>query len=40
VKAILVGTSQRGTLWRLLRGSVIGRLITRVPRETRLVIVG
>jgi amino acid transporter len=40
VKAILVGTSQRGTLWRLLRGNVIGRLITRVPRETRLVIVG
>ena len=24
-KAILVGTSQRGTLWRLLRGNVIGR---------------
>ena len=40
VKAILVGTSQRGTLWRLLRGNVIGRLITRVPRETRIVIVG
>jgi amino acid transporter len=40
VKAILVGTSQRGTLWRLLRGNVIGRLVTRVPRETRIVIVG
>jgi amino acid transporter len=38
--AILVGTSQRGTLWRLLRGNVIARLIARVPRETRLVIVG
>ena len=40
VRAILVGTSQRGTLWRLLRGNVIGRLIARVPRETRIVIVG
>lgn len=40
VEAILVGTSQRGTLWRLLRGNVIARLIARVPRETRLVIVG
>jgi nucleotide-binding universal stress UspA family protein len=40
VQAILVGTSQRGTLWRLLRGNVLARLIARVPRETRIVIVG
>jgi nucleotide-binding universal stress UspA family protein len=40
VTAILVGTSQRGTLWRLLRGNVLARLIARLPRETRIVIVG
>jgi amino acid transporter/nucleotide-binding universal stress UspA family protein len=40
VGAILVGTSQRGTLWRLLRGNVLARLIARTPREVRLVIVG
>jgi amino acid transporter len=40
VTAILVGTSQRGALWRLLRGNVLARLIARLPRETRIVIVG
>jgi nucleotide-binding universal stress UspA family protein len=40
VHAIFVGTSQRGTLWRLLRGNVLARLIARLPRETRIVIVG
>jgi nucleotide-binding universal stress UspA family protein len=40
VSAILVGTSQRGALWRLLRGNVLARLIARLPRETRIVIVG
>lgn len=40
VDAILVGTSQRGALWRLLRGNVVARLIARVPRDTRLLIVG
>jgi amino acid transporter/nucleotide-binding universal stress UspA family protein len=40
VNAVLVGTSQRGTLWRLLRGSVLARLVARMPRDVRLVIVG
>jgi nucleotide-binding universal stress UspA family protein len=40
VSAILVGTSQRGTLWRFLRGSVIARLVTQTPREVRIVIIG
>ena len=40
VNAILVGTSQRGTLWRFLRGNVLARLVTRTPREVRIVIVG
>jgi len=38
--AVLVGTSQRGTLWRVLRGNVLSRLIARAPRETRIVIIG
>jgi len=38
--AVLVGTSQRGALWRVLRGNVLARLIARAPRETRIVIVG
>ena len=38
--AILVGTSQRGTLWRFLRGNVLARLVTRTPREVRIVIIG
>jgi amino acid transporter/nucleotide-binding universal stress UspA family protein len=40
VGAILVGTSQRGTLWRFLRGNVLARLAMRTPREVRIVIVG
>jgi len=40
VDAVFVGTSQRGTLWRMLRGNVIGRLISRAPTRTRIVIVG
>ncbi len=40
VTAILVGTSQRGTLWRFLRGNVLARLVTRTPREVRIVIIG
>lgn len=40
VEAVFVGTSQRGTLWRMLRGNVIGRLISRAPTRTRIVIVG
>jgi amino acid transporter len=40
VNAILVGTSQRGTLWRFLRGNVLARLAMRTPREVRIVIVG
>jgi amino acid transporter len=38
--AIFVGTSQRGALWRVLRGNVLSRLIARAPRETRILIVG
>lgn len=38
--AIFVGTSQRGTLWRVLRGNVLARLIALVPRDTRILIVG
>jgi amino acid transporter/nucleotide-binding universal stress UspA family protein len=40
VDAILIGTSQRGTLWHMLRGNVLARLTSRVPARTRLVIVG
>jgi amino acid transporter len=40
VSAILVGTSQRGTLWRFLRGNVLARLAMRTPREVRILIVG
>jgi nucleotide-binding universal stress UspA family protein len=40
VNAILVGTSQRGTLWRFLRGNVLARLAMRTPREVRIVIIG
>jgi nucleotide-binding universal stress UspA family protein len=40
VGAILVGTSQRGALWRVLRGNVLARLVARTPREVRIVIVG
>jgi hypothetical protein len=39
VNAVLVGTSQRGTLWRFLRGNVLARLIARAPREVRILIV-
>jgi amino acid transporter len=38
--AVLVGTSQRGALWKVLRGSVLSRLISLAPRETRILIVG
>ncbi|HVP30105.1 MAG TPA: universal stress protein [Myxococcota bacterium] len=38
--AILVGTSQRGALWHILRGNVLSRLIATAPRETRILIVG
>ncbi len=38
--AIFVGTSQRGTLWRVLRGNVLSRLIALAPRESRILIVG
>ena len=40
VTAILVGTSQRGTLWRFLRGNVLARLVLQAPREVRIVIIG
>jgi amino acid transporter len=40
VNTILVGTSQRGTLWRFLRGNVLARLAMRTPREVRILIVG
>lgn len=40
VDAILIGTSQRGMLWHMLRGNVLTRLTARVPARTRLVIVG
>ena len=40
VDAILIGTSQRGMLWKMLRGNVLSRLTARVPARTRLVIVG
>ncbi len=39
VGAILIGTSQRGMLWHMLRGNVLSRLTARVPARTRLVIV-
>ncbi len=39
VDAILIGTSQRGMLWHMLRGNVLSRLTARVPARTRLVIV-
>lgn len=39
VDAILIGTSQRGMLWHMLRGNVLARLSSRVPTRTRLVIV-
>jgi nucleotide-binding universal stress UspA family protein len=38
--AIFLGTSQRGTLWRVLRGNVLSRLIARAPRDARILIVG
>jgi amino acid transporter len=40
VDAILMGTSQRGMLWHMLRGNVIARLVARLPARTRIVIVG
>lgn len=40
VEAVFIGTSKRGTLWRMLRGDVIGRVIARMPSQTRIVIVG
>ncbi len=40
VEAVFIGTSKRGTLWRMLRGDVISRVIARIPTQTRLVIVG
>jgi nucleotide-binding universal stress UspA family protein len=40
VNSIMVGTSQRGTLWRFLRGNVLARLAMRTPREIRIVIIG
>jgi nucleotide-binding universal stress UspA family protein len=40
VEAIFIGTSQRGALWRVLRGDVINRLIARAPAQARIVIVG
>lgn len=40
VDSILIGTSQRGMLWHMLRGNVLTRLTARVPAKTRLVIVG
>ncbi len=40
VEAVFIGTSKRGALWRMLRGDVIGRVIARIPSQTRIVIVG
>jgi len=39
-EAVLVGTSQRGALWKVLRGNVLSRLISLAPRETRILIIG
>jgi amino acid transporter len=39
VDAILIGTSQRGMLWHMMRGNVLSRLTARVPARTRLVII-
>jgi amino acid transporter len=39
VDAILIGTSQRGMLWHMLRGNVLSRLAARVPARTRIIIV-
>ncbi len=40
VESIFIGTSRRGTLWRMLRGDVITRVIAQAPPQARLVIVG
>jgi amino acid transporter/nucleotide-binding universal stress UspA family protein len=39
VTAVFVGTSQRGAVWRMLRGSVLKALIARLPESIRLTIV-
>jgi amino acid transporter/nucleotide-binding universal stress UspA family protein len=38
-ETVLVGASQRGALWRLLRGSVLARLVASAPARTRVVVV-
>jgi amino acid transporter/nucleotide-binding universal stress UspA family protein len=38
-ETVLVGSSRRGALWRLLRGSALARLVARAPERTRIVIV-
>jgi amino acid transporter/nucleotide-binding universal stress UspA family protein len=38
-ETVLVGASQRGALWRVLRGSVLARLVARAPARTRIVVV-
>jgi nucleotide-binding universal stress UspA family protein len=38
-ETVLVGASQRGALWRLLRGSVLARLVASAPPRTRVVVV-
>lgn len=40
IDAVFIGTSRRGTLWRMLRGSAITRLVAATPAQTRIVIVG
>jgi nucleotide-binding universal stress UspA family protein len=40
VESIFIGASRRGTLWRMLRGDVITRVIAQAPPQARLVIVG
>ena len=35
VEAVLLGTSQRGAVWHLLRGNVLRSLVRELPEQTR-----
>ena len=39
VKAVLIGTSRRTPLWKLLRGSVLRDLYNNLPEGTQMVII-
>ena len=39
VEAVLLGTSQRGAVWHLLRGNVLRSLVRELPDDTRVWIV-